>query len=84
MYEALDFLPLKFISFSVTWEWKPLNHLNESFNLVDFISQVNQIQCWLKMWSFILDGICLELNLSNVKYLIYNGVAVACSTLTAQ
>lgn len=24
-------------------EWKPLNHPNESFNLVDFTSKVNQI-----------------------------------------
>lgn len=35
------------------------------------------------MWSFILDGVCSELRLPNVKYLIYNGVAVAQFTLSA-
>lgn len=36
------------------------------------------------MWSFILDGICLEMSLSNSKSLIYNGIAVARSALTAE
>lgn len=78
------FSPLKFIWFLVTWKWKPLNHPNESFNLVEFISKVDRTECCLKMWNFILDGICLELDLSNVKCLIYNGIAVAHSTLTAE
>lgn len=73
----------KSIWFLVTWKWKPLNHLNESFNLGEFISKVDWMECCLKMWNFILDGICLELDLSNAKCLIYNGIAVAHSTLTA-